>query len=112
MAKKSTPQKRRAPPRAKLVGLDNDGNLDEATLRRFVFQTIGRARRTQDSPVMPDVWLRYIRVAERSSAAGKPAERVDLLLTPRSGVRPGQIAKRLRESIAPGSTEDKPPGGE
>jgi serine protease AprX len=90
---------------AKSVGIDEQEKLEEATLRRFVFQTFGRARRTQDSPVMPDVWLRYIRVAERSAAAGKPAEPVDLLLTPWSGVRPGQIAKRLRESIAPGSTE-------
>ena len=45
-------------------GIDEDGNLDEGTLRRFVFQTYGRARRTQDSPIMPDVWLRYIRIAE------------------------------------------------
>ena len=35
------------------LGLDEDGNIDDATLRRFVFQTFGRARRTQDSPVMP-----------------------------------------------------------
>ena len=47
------------------LGMDDDGRLDEGTLRRFVFQTYGRARRTQDSPVMPDVWLRYIRVAEK-----------------------------------------------
>ena len=47
--------------------MDRRGRLDEATLRRFVFQTFGRARRTQDSPVMPDVWLRYYAsVAERS----------------------------------------------
>src|SRR6516165_9709323 len=78
--------------------------LDEATLRRFVFQTFGRARRTQDSPVMPDVWLRYIRVAEKIAGAtvdhGKPpTDLVDLLLTPWSGVRPGQIAKRLRDRL-------------
>jgi hypothetical protein len=29
--------------------------LEDMLLRRFVFQTFGRARRTQDSPVVPDV---------------------------------------------------------
>jgi hypothetical protein len=60
--------------------------LDEGVLRRFVFQTFARARRTQDSPVVPDVWLRYIRVAEdiaHARIAGKPLPDggVDLLLT-------------------------------
>jgi serine protease AprX len=81
--------------------------LDEATLRRFVFQTFGRARRTQDSPIMPDVWLRYIRVAEdaarRRATAGSGVDTkipsddgVDLLLTPLTGTTPGYIAERLR----------------
>ena len=104
MAKKSTPQGRRASPRAKPIGIDEDGNLEEATLRRFVFQTFGRARRTQDSPVMPDVWLRYIRAAEKiaqARIAGRrlPSDEVDLLLTPWSGIRPGQIAKHLRDIL-------------
>jgi serine protease AprX len=84
-----------------------DGNrLDEATIRRFVFQTFGRARRTQDSPVMPDVWLRYIRVAEKvarlrrepgsGGSSGSWSDALDLLLTPWSGVRPAEIAKQLR----------------
>src|SRR4051794_8145564 len=61
------------------------------------------ARRTQDSPVMPDVWLRYIRTAERMAWARIDPEHptpteppLDLLLTPWSGVRPGEIAKWLR----------------
>jgi serine protease AprX len=82
--------------------------LDEAVLRRFVFQTFGRARRTQDSPVVPDVWLRYIRIAEdiaHARIAGEktlPNGEVDLLLTPWSGVSPGDIAQRLRERLAEG----------
>ena len=56
MAKRTRSRSRRLLP-AKPVGIDGEGKLDEATLRRFVFQTFGRARRTQDSPVMPDVWL-------------------------------------------------------
>src|SRR5262245_21201838 len=91
----------------KFEGIDREGKLEEATLRRFVFQTFGRARRTQDSPVMPDVWLRYIRVAEdaarrrATSASGVDTkipsdDGVDLLLTPLTGTTPGYIAERLR----------------
>jgi serine protease AprX len=99
MAKKSSPRTPRSLPPANPVGLDSEGRLDEATLRRFVFQTFGRARRTQDSPVMPDVWLRYIRVAERIARA-RPVDRsIDLLLTPWSGVRPGAIADQLRRRL-------------
>jgi serine protease AprX len=86
------------------VGIDDQGKLDEGTLRRFVFRTFGRARRTQDSPVMPDVWLRYIRLAERIANArvdgsNPPNGMVDLLLTPWSGDRPGDIASKLRERL-------------
>jgi serine protease AprX len=87
--------------------MDTDGErLDDATIRRFVFQTFGRARRTQDSPVMPDVWLRYIRITEKIAESTRkpppdgssPSRRdtVDLLLTPWSGIRPGEVGKLLR----------------
>lgn len=117
----STPEGSSPTPRAspstpeKFEGIDSEGKLEEATLRRFVFQTFGRARRTQDSPVMPDVWLRYIRVAEniakaridpnRSKTSPPPSDLVDLLLTPWSGVRPGWVAKNLRDRL--GSTASK-----
>jgi subtilisin family serine protease len=55
---------------------------------------------------MPDVWLRYIRVAERianARGADRTNDTIDLLLTPWSGVRPGDIAKRLREGLSPPS---------
>lgn len=92
------------------VGIDDQGKLDEGTLRRFVFRTFGRARRTQDSPVMPDVWLRYIRLAEkianaRVDGSNPPNDMVDLLLTPWSGDRPGDIASKLRERLKPIDTE-------
>src|SRR5215469_2892971 len=99
----------------KSEGIDSEGKLEEATLRRFVFQTFGRARRTQDSPVMPDVWLRYIRVAEdiakariksnRRESAPLPSNLVDLLITPWSGVRPGWIAKKLRDRLGSSAPE-------
>lgn len=92
-------------------GIDEDGNLDDGTLRRFVFQTYGRSRRTQDSPVMPDVWLSYIKIAEKIAKARIAArdgksdvaepcdDTVDLLLTPWSGVSPGEILWRLQNSM-------------
>jgi serine protease AprX len=99
----STPEKAMAVKSA-LVGIDDQGKLDEGTLRRFVFRTFGRARRTQDSPVMPDVWLRYIRLVEkianaRVEGSNPPNGVVDLLLTPWSGDSPGDIASKLRERL-------------
>ncbi|MCC7373288.1 MAG: S8 family serine peptidase [Verrucomicrobiales bacterium] len=97
---KTPPQPTPTPPASPTPGLDKDGRLDDGTLRRLVFRTFGRSRRTQDSPVMPDVWLRYIRVAERGvDRPSLPHDAVDLLLTPWSGVRPGQIANDLRERL-------------
>jgi serine protease AprX len=62
---------------------------------------------------MPDVWLRYIRLAEaiahaRIEKRPTPTDWVDLLLTPWSGIRAGEIASRLRDrlqdkSLAPGA---------
>ncbi len=94
------------PPR----GIDEKGLLDDGTLRRFVFQTFGHDRRTQDSPVMPDVWLRYIRLAERIArvriaGAAPPDDIVDLLLTPWSGIRPGRIVAELRKSLQASGAE-------
>jgi subtilisin family serine protease len=74
--------------------------LKEGVLRRFVFQTFGRSRHTQDSPVMPDVFLRYIRLSEKQAAGTSvKSELIDVLLTPWSGVRPGQIAHALNERL-------------
>jgi serine protease AprX len=89
------------------LGIDEKGNLDEGTLRRFVFQTYGQARRTQDSPIMPDVWMRYIRIAEKIAHAHfrpgltRPNDVVDLLLTLWSGDRPGRIVKKLQDQLGP-----------
>jgi serine protease AprX len=91
-------------------GLDDKGRFSDGTLRRFVFQTYGRARRTQDSPIMPDVWLHYIRLAERIAHANiakrlPPEDTVDLLLTPWSGIRPGRIVADLRRSLKESGAE-------
>jgi serine protease AprX len=90
-----------APVVSRSLGLEANGKLKEGVLRRFVFQTFGRARRTQDSPVMPDVFLRYIRLAEKQAAGRAPKDAlIDLLLTPWSGVRPGLIAADLNERLS------------
>jgi serine protease AprX len=50
---------------------------------------------------VPDVWLRYIRVAE-DMADARIADKslVDVLLTPSSGTTPGYIAQQLRSRLA------------
>lgn len=54
---------------------------------------------------MPDVWLRYIRLAEdtaraRIAGAPLPDASIDLLLTPWTGVTPGKIAHCLRKALS------------
>ncbi|TIR17102.1 MAG: serine protease [Mesorhizobium sp.] len=83
--------------------------LDDDTLRRFVIQTFGHARRTQDSPIAPDVWIALIRRAERVAKARHadqklPDDKVDILITPWRGASPGEIAAYLRD--APRDRED------
>jgi hypothetical protein len=48
-------------------------------------------RYTQDCPILPDVWFEYGR---------DPQSRVDLLLTPRRAVIPGQVAKAIRSRLS------------
>ncbi|MHC1788675.1 S8 family peptidase [Solidesulfovibrio sp.] len=64
----------------------------QALVRKVVLRTFGQERHTQDSPVLPDVWIAY--------AAATPDKRVDVILTPRTGSQPGLIAKFLRERIS------------
>ena len=64
----------------------------QALVRKVVLRTFGQERHTQDSPVLPDVWIAY--------AAAAPDERKDVILTPRTGGQPGLIAKFLRERIS------------
>src|SRR5262249_24911486 len=62
--------------------------IDRRIIERLMFGT-GRVRRfTQDSPVLPDVWLEYAK-----------SESVRLLLTPFRETPPGEIARELRERL-------------
>jgi hypothetical protein len=58
-----------------------------ATFRKVIFRTFGHQRFTQDSAILPDVWLAY--------AKADPDAGIDLILTPRAGHRPGAIAALL-----------------
>lgn len=55
--------------------------------RSVIFRTFGHQRFTQDSPILPDVWLAY--------AKANPGVAIDLILTPRAGHAPGTIATLL-----------------
>src|SRR5262245_44261156 len=65
--------------------------IPEETWRRLIFRTFGHQRFTQDSPIMPDVWLRY--------AKALPDSPVDLILTPKAGHAPGKIAVMLQDRL-------------
>ena len=65
-------------------------------------------RQTQDSPILPDVWLRFgawADYAPRSPGGrrlrAKPDDPQQLLLTPHWGATPGDVAKRLRAELGP-----------
>jgi subtilisin family serine protease len=80
-------------------------SLDDDTVRRFVSQTFGYGRQTQDSPITVGVWIALIRLAERAARARHakkqiPDDMVDVLITPWSGASPGEIASYLRDGAA------------
>ena len=68
----------------------NEPKLQPKTLELLIFGTERSRRFTQDSPVMPDVWMEY----------GKyPDAYVDLLLTPHSDSSAAELGQALRESL-------------
>src|SRR5215203_1293406 len=54
--------------------------LTEEEIRRLVFETFGMRRFTQDSPVQPDVWIRFLNLAARGDLDDT---RVSLLVIPK-----------------------------
>jgi serine protease AprX len=81
--------------------------IDRKVMEHLMFGT-GRVRRfTQDSPVLPDVWLEYAKaVEERNSLPslrdrpGEPFPAVKLLLTPYREHSTGDVRIELRERLA------------
>ncbi len=56
----------------------------------LIFRSMGSRRYTQDSPVLPDVWLAY---------GLHPGQPQDLLLTPHAESSPFDLARRLRKRL-------------
>lgn len=77
--------------------------MSEKLSRRFVENLMfgtGRARRfTQDSPVLPDVWLAYAGAVEDESVVPSRHGAVHLLLTPYNEVTPGEVRNALAELL-------------
>jgi hypothetical protein len=65
--------------------------ISDETWRRLIFKTFGHERFTQDSPIMPDVWLAYAK-ADRDVP-------IDIILTPHAGHAPGKIALLLEQRL-------------
>src|SRR5512145_1462954 len=65
----------------------------------LIFRGAAARRFTQDSPVLPDVWLEFA----RTYCSGSPSP-VDLLLTPHRDASAAELAHALRRRL---STERK-----
>src|SRR5688572_14233428 len=65
-------------------------------LEELIFgKEVGR-RFTQDSPVLPDVWIRF----GLEYTAAMPSKPVDLLFTPHRTTTPAELAVALRRRLA------------
>lgn len=65
-------------------------SLSRELIEILIFGTERQRRFTQDSPVLPDVWLEYNK---------KPGQDVDLLLTPYRDGQPAELYTRLRARL-------------
>ncbi|MCW5738093.1 MAG: S8 family serine peptidase [Enhydrobacter sp.] len=77
-------------------------DLDDALESRLVFETFGDQRYTQDSPIMPDVWMGFARCPRRP-----PDDLIDVLLTPLSGNSASQLATLLGDRLATFANEEQ-----
>ena len=64
--------------------------LARGETEKLIYGTRDTPRYTQDSPVLPDVWIEY---------GLNPLEPMDLLLTPHFSSSPGAVARHLRERL-------------
>lgn len=65
--------------------------LERAWVEELIFGTEFLRRFTQDSPVLPDVWLGY---------AQNLGQQLDLLLTPYLGASPGNLSQELQKRLS------------
>lgn len=71
---------------------DDPLKVSEDTWRSLIFRTFGHQRFTQDSPILPDVWLAFAKADKNV--------RIDVILTPKTGHAPGAIAKLVETRLA------------
>src|SRR5215210_7035574 len=64
--------------------------LGHKQLEEVIFGKTGFRRFTQDSPILPDVWMAY---------GLDPCEPADLLLTPTWGAAPGKLSNVIAERL-------------
>ncbi|HEX8409115.1 MAG TPA: S8 family peptidase [Thermoanaerobaculia bacterium] len=73
--------------------------LKRTFVEKLMFGT-GRARRfTQDSPVLPDVWLAYAGAMEEDHVMTSHRDAMELLLTPWRDVQPGMVRNALLKQL-------------
>ena len=65
--------------------------LKREWIEKLIYYSITAQRFTQDSPILPDVWIEYGKIL--------PDEAIDLLMTPYGSVRTGVLANQLQERI-------------
>jgi hypothetical protein len=79
--------------------------LPRIELERLIYGGGTARRQTQDSPILPDVWLRFGAWGEHAKrtpdgeAVGDPNAAQQLLLTPYWGWTPGDVTRALREGL-------------
>lgn len=71
--------------------MKNEGtSIDRQQLEQLIFGAELSRRFTQDSPILPDVWIEY---------GVNPGQRVDLLLNPFAELSPGKLFQALRSRL-------------
>ena len=82
-------------------------DLSRKLIEKLIYGDEAGRRQTQDSPVLPDVWIRYgCPLDNQGSPQADEGERgefdggLELLLTPRFGSTPGEVADQLRKTLA------------
>lgn len=84
--------------------------MDEALFRDLILKTFASSRWTQDTPIVPDLWLAYMRGADEiarariagTATAGDRPDRplVSVLISPWEGASAGAIAAAIRLRLA------------
>jgi len=72
--------------------------LEREWIENLIYGSETARRFTQDSPILPDVWIGY---------GTHPDEFMDLLLTPFGGVRPGVLAMSLQKRVSADSGQER-----